>query len=145
MDLKRENPVCLKASNSKENLKICACPIGGSIGVLRSWEKMANLKNGDIVAKLVHIQIKVLNFSKFYGKVGVMIFWLLFHLTFFCKNFLPGICKDKSRFWCRSRWTTETNCKKNWYKINCKKSCKLCPSQSKAKSNKFKLLILYVL
>ena len=101
---------------------------------------MANLKNGDIVAKLVHIQIKVLNFSKFYGKVGVMIFWLLFHLTFFCKNFLPGICKDKSRFWCRSRWTTEKNCKKNWYKINCKKSCKLCPSQSKAKSNKFRLL-----
>ena len=143
MDLKRENPVCLKASKSEENLKICVSHHSTeSIGVLQNWEKMANIENGDGVAKLVHIQIKVLNFYKFYGKVGVMIFWLLFQLTFFCKNFLPGICKDKSRFWCRSRWTTETNCKKNWYKKNCKKSCKLCPSQSKAKSNEFKLSIL---
>ena len=54
---------------------------------------MVNIKNGDIVAKHVHIQIKVLNFYKFYGKVGVMIFWLLFHLTFFVKIFFQAYVK----------------------------------------------------
>merc|ERR1712223_952583 len=56
----------------------------------------------------------------------------------YCSEACPypdkGICKDKSRFLCHSRWITEKNCKKNRYKKNCKKSCKLCPSQSKAKN-----------
>ena len=54
---------------------------------------MVNIKNGDIVVKLVHIQIKVLNFYKFYGKVGVMISWLLLHLTFFVKIFFQAYVK----------------------------------------------------
>ena len=56
---------------------------------------MANTKNGDGVAKLVHIRIKVLNFSKFYGKVGVTFWFQSFHSgknttkqLFFCQNFL---------------------------------------------------------
>ena len=59
MDLKRANPVCLKDLNGGENLKICVFDMVASIGVLLNWEKMEDIRNGDIVAKNVQIQIKV--------------------------------------------------------------------------------------
>ena len=58
MDLKRENHVCLKDLNGGENLKICVFDMVVSIGVLLNWEKMEDIRNGDIVAKNVQIRVK---------------------------------------------------------------------------------------